>query len=166
MTIHRYLLEYLLENVFQGNQSSCAKELGMSYNDFRKFRRRMAEGSFSSRIAEAILTFCWRDGIDMKDFFENYSSSRLGEDIEEREAVCKDFCATVESVIQLECRKSSNMAELMRSAEDFGDKIKRYICEEEMCARQTDNENECPVCKLYHLIDQLKSQYGDHVTTN
>ena len=81
MTIHRYLLEYLLENVFQGNQSSCAKELGMSYNDFRKFRKRMAEGSFSSRIAESILTFCWRDGIEMKDFFEKYSQSRLGDKV-------------------------------------------------------------------------------------
>lgn len=162
MTIHRYLLEYLLENVFQGNQSSCAKELGMSYNDFRKFRKRMAEGSFSSRIAESILTFCWRDGIEMKDFFEKYSQSRLGEDIEERENACKDFCATVESVIQVECRKSNNLAELMHSAEDFADKIRRYVCEEDVCMRHVEDEEACPVCKLNHLIDQLKVQCRNH----
>ena len=59
MTIHRYLLEYLLENLFQGNQTAFAGALGMEYNEFHKFRKRMENGSFSIRTADALFQFCW-----------------------------------------------------------------------------------------------------------
>ena len=162
MSIHRYLLEYILETIFHGNQSSCAKELGMEYNDFHKFRRRMAEGSFSARIAEALLLFCWRENIDMQNFFEKYSESRMGEDIEDQEKTCNDLSDTLESVIQLECRNAHNMAEMMRPAEDFGEKIRRYICDENICERESHDVEKCPVRLLHQLIDKLKKKYGEN----
>ena len=159
MTIHRYLLEYWLENLFQGNQTAFAGALGMEYNEFHKFRKRMENGSFSIRTADALFQFCWREKVDMNIFFENYSASNLGEAIEERENLCEEWFCALRSVIQAETRHSNNMAELMRAACDFEDKIKRCVCDEAVCRYHANNEEGCPIQDFRRLINDLSAKY-------
>ena len=99
MTINRFLMEYLLETKFEGNQSAFARELGMAYADFDKIRKRFEEGGLSGQFSEGIWMLLWRHRVDMMGFYDACDQSELGRSIEERENACRKIQASLTSML-------------------------------------------------------------------
>ena len=102
MTLLRYLLEYTIEVVCDGNRSACARRMGMEYSELRKIRKRMSEGSGSNRAMEALLEMYWREGLSLDEALRQYSMTELGSDIEARERACNELIRTMRETLQAE----------------------------------------------------------------
>ena len=159
MTINRFLMEYLLEEKFEGNQSAFARELGMNYADFHKIRKRFEDGRLSGQFSEDIWMLLWRHRIDVTGFYDACDQSELGKSIEEQENACRKIQASVASMLQTENRNANNLTELMRSAAAFEDKIQHYICDERFCPRASQEAETCPIRLLHQLAETLKAKY-------
>lgn len=116
MTLLRYLLEYTIEVVCDGNRSACARRLGMEYSELRKIRKRMSEGSGSNRAMEALLEMYWREGLSLDEALRQYSTTELGADLEARERACNELIGTMFETLQAESDNTQRAAYMLKAA--------------------------------------------------
>lgn len=129
MTLMRYLLEYTLETVCHGNRSECARRMGMEYAELRKFRKRMSEGSGSSRVTEALLEMYWREGLSVDAAFAQYTKTRFGTDIENAERMCDKIVKTARENLRMEKYNAQKTADLLKAVYEFVEQTQRCFCE-------------------------------------
>lgn len=157
MTLMRYLLEYTLETVCHGNWSECARRMGMEYAELRKFRKRMSEGSGSSRVTEALLEMYWREGLSVDAAFAQYTKTRFGTDIENAERMCDKIVKTARENLRMEKYNAQKTADLLKAVYEFVEQTQRCFCES-ICQRERYQDSPCPVKQLVEFINWLEKE--------
>lgn len=151
MTLLRYLLEYTIEVVCDGNRSACARRLGMEYSELRKIRKRMSEGSGSNRAMEALLEMYWREGLSLDEALRQYSTTELGADLEARERACNELIGTMFETLQAEGDNTQRAAYMLKAAHEFMEKFRHGFCDD-MCHRVRYTDVQCPARRLAEFL--------------
>ena len=157
MTLMQYLLEYTLENVCRGNRSECARRMGMEYAELRRVRKRMSEGSVSSRATEALLEMYWREGLSVDEVLRQYTRSQFGEDLEAVEQVCSELVKELRESLQDQGRNTHRSAHLMKTAYQFVGQVQRCFCDE-LCQRSRYQDTPCPAKRLMDFLSWLEQE--------
>ena len=152
MTLLRYLLEYTIEVVCDGNRSACARRMGMEYSELRKIRKRMSEGSGSNRAMEALLEMYWREGLSLDEALRQYSMTELGSDIEARERACNELIRTMRETLQAESDDTQRAAYMLRAAYEFMEKFRHGFCDDQ-CQRAKYTVVKCPARQLAEFLE-------------
>lgn len=162
MNVIRFLLEYTVQEVYNGNKSQCARDLGMSYNYFSKLYRRTANGSCSVRIVEDLLLLYMRKKISIDECLREYTSSQRGKAIEDQEAPCVQVFQRIQGDISRTQTEAQNVTDLMRAATRMGDQMQKVFCADIPDCTLGCTEN-CPIAAFGIFIMELKRQIGFHV---
>lgn len=165
MNVIRFLLEYTVQNVYGGNKSQCARELGMSYNYFSKIYRRTSDGSCSVRIVEDLLLLFLRKNISLDSCLQEYLSSQRGKIIEEQEAPCVKMFERIQGDISRTQTEAQDVTDLMRVATRMGDQLRKVFCADiPDCSK--DCTVDCPIATFGLFIMEIKKQVGLHINEN
>lgn len=165
MSVIRFLLEYTVNQVFGGNKSQCARELGMSYNYFSKIYRQTSEGSYSIRLVEDLLLLFMRMDISLDDCLREYTSSQRGKQIEAMEASCVKAFEQIQGNISHIQSEAQDVTDLMRAATRMSDQLRKVFCSDiPDCTH--DCADDCPIVEFGLYIMEIKKQIGLHVNDN
>ena len=157
MTIIRYLLEYTIETICNGNKSECARRLGFEYSELRKFRKRISEGGGSNRVTEALLMMYWRDELSIDDALKEYTRTYMGADIEEADKVCQDYVSAVSKIISSNKQGGRSATRLMNAARTFAEQLELSFCQD-ICRRKLYEGKECPVKMFSTYLEKLQKE--------
>ena len=129
----------------------------MEYAELRKFRKRMSEGSGSSRVTEALLEMYWREGLSVDAAFAQYTKTRFGTDIENAERMCDKIVKTARENLRMEKYNAQKTADLLKAVYEFVEQTQRCFCES-ICQRERYQDSPCPVKQLVEFINWLEKE--------
>ena len=129
----------------------------MEYAELRKFRKRMSEGSGSSRVTEALLEMYWREGLSVDAVFAQYTKTRFGTDIENAERMCDKIVKTARENLRMEKYNAQKTADLLKAVYEFVEQTQRCFCES-ICQRERYQDSPCPVKQLVEFINWLEKE--------
>lgn len=157
MKLAEYLVEYTLEVIFKGHRSECARRLGMDFPVFKKLRSRLLCGAHSGLLQDAILELYWREGLSLDDMLKSYTETRMGEDIEAAESMCRDLMESGAEILESRRSEAQDDALLLKAAQSFFDAIVSYVCNH-ICQKTSYAENECPIAKYLDYMRWLEDE--------
>lgn len=157
MTLIRYLLEYTIEHVCNGNRSECARRMGLEYDELRRYHKRFLEGGTSTRVTEALLEMYWREHLSVDIVLQAYTQSNQGADMEEAERVCDELTRSIRELLDSERQKSHETAQLLRSAASFFSELENSFCKRR-CRRCRYGEGECPASRFSDYLKMLQAE--------
>lgn len=153
----RYLLEYTIEHVCNGNRSDCARRMGLDYAELRRFRKRISEGGSSNRVTEALLEMYWRENLSVDDALKAYTDTRFGSDMEAAESVCDELVHSVRALIDADRQESQDVAQLLRAAAHFFDELERVFCNKK-CQRCIYKDAPCPTKRFHDYLQWMRNE--------
>ena len=155
MELHRYILEYILNEKCGGRKTYCASQLGIKYEEFRKAYQRIQKGHTSPLIMIGMLDYIRRKNIDLREIFAKYDASNMGQELESKEAACEEMHNMVISKISRCKRNALDFFAVFKSAEQFCQELKAHYCDE-VCPCQQQVSSKCPLARLDHFIVELQ----------
>lgn len=165
MTLVRYLLEYTIETVCHGNRSECARRMGLEYQELKKFRKRMKEGSGSIRVTEALLEMYWRESLSIDEALKEYTDSQFGSGIEAAEDACSEIVRIMRVTRTDNAQLLQDEALLMHSASNFMANIEHVFCQGN-CNRTKYLEEPCPAMRFLDYLKWLREELPEAATHN
>lgn len=157
MTLIRYMLEYTIEYVCNGNRSECARRLGLEYDELRRYYKRFREGGTSTRVTEALLEMYWREHLSVDEVLQAYTQSDHGADMEEAERVCIEVTRSIREILDSERQKFHDSAQLLRSASSFFAELENSFCKRR-CRRCKYVKGECPASRFSDYLRMLQNE--------
>lgn len=157
MTLIRYLLEYTIEHVCNGNRSECARRLGLEYDELRRYHKRFVEGGTSTRVTEALLEMYWREHLSIDEVLQAYTDSKLGLDIDEADRICDELTRSIRETLDAGRQESHESTQLLRAAASFFAELENTFCKRR-CHRCKYGENGCPASQFSDYLKMLQEE--------
>jgi hypothetical protein len=155
MRVSRFIIEQVLEVYFDGNRSECARELQMTYHEFKWHLQRFGQGHSSCTALESVLVLCGQKKIDLNGIIDSYLTQYPCANMETGINFCEDTVGKLLAEMENHRIQERSCMDVKKAAERLLKCLKSIFCSRD-CKYRCQDERDCVCIHFMKFLDLLR----------